>query len=261
MNFRDALITAYRQNPCQLLPNALWKTVALLDEWETAVSLNASQITHLEAWHKNKLFLLWDHNRHHTTATLNNLDTIEFALLHQDYIHLIAANQFPKREAYFRLINRSGSTKSVNLPPDFQITNVNTNMETELVAKLINKCYLDINMSTKTVESWLTHATFEPDLWIWIIDKTKGVPVGLGIAELDSTIAEGSLEWIQVFPDYRGHGIGTTIVQTLLDRLQNRAAFTTVAGQVNNTTNPEALYRRCGFEGNDIWWVLQENPE
>lgn len=34
------------------------------------------------------------------------------------------------------------------------------------------------------------------------------------------------------------------------------ADFATVSGKVNNITNPERVYRKCGFEGNDIWHVL-----
>jgi hypothetical protein len=45
-----------------------------------------------------------------------------------------------------------------------------------------------------------------------------------------------------------------------------KADFVTVSGRVDNRTNPERLYRRCGFEGNDVWCVLTmqdsmvENP-
>ena len=89
------------------------------------------------------------------------------------------------------------------------------------------------------------------------MDQTTKNPVALGIAEIDAQIREGSLEWIQVLPAYRGMGIGKSLVQELLFRLEKRANFTTVAGEVGNSTHPEALYRACGFEGNDIWWVFR----
>ena len=34
-NFRDALIAAYNEAPCQVLPNALWKTPAQLETLHT----------------------------------------------------------------------------------------------------------------------------------------------------------------------------------------------------------------------------------
>ena len=87
-------------------------------------------------------------------------------------------------------------------------------------------------------------------------EKDTGNIVGGGNADLDREIGEGILEWIQVLPEYRGHGIGQLIVNSLLDKMQGEAQFDTVSGKVNNPTNPEALYRKCGFAGNDVWHVL-----
>ena len=89
------------------------------------------------------------------------------------------------------------------------------------------------------------------------MDERKGIPVGLGIAEVDRMIPEASLDWIQVLPEYRGKGLGECIVLELLDRLRGRVEFTTVSGEVENQSNPEGLYRRCGFGGDGIWWVLR----
>lgn len=46
------------------------------------------------------------------------------------------------------------------------------------------------------------------------------------------------------------------IVDFLLTQMQDKAKFATVSGKVNNATNPEKLYRKCGFIGNDIWHIL-----
>ena len=35
MNFRDALLHVYRSKPCQVLPNALWKTLDTVDKMKT----------------------------------------------------------------------------------------------------------------------------------------------------------------------------------------------------------------------------------
>ncbi|MFA5524645.1 MAG: hypothetical protein WDA24_09850 [Tissierellales bacterium] len=37
------------------------------------------------------------------------------------------------------------------------------------------------------------------------------------------------------------------------------AEFTTVSGEVDNDTNPERLYRSCGFYGDDVWWLLRKS--
>ena len=70
-------------------------------------------------------------------------------------------------------------------------------------------------------------------------------------------IPEASLEYIQVLPEYRGRGLGECIVLELLTRLHGCVEFTTVSGEVESRTNPEGLYRRCGFRGDDVWWLLR----
>lgn len=61
-----------------------------------------------------------------------------------------------------------------------------------------------------------------------------------------------------MLPEYRGRGVGQSIVNELLRRMQGRADFATVSGKVNNLTRPERLYRRCGFTGDDMWHILTQ---
>ena len=53
-------------------------------------------------------------------------------------------------------------------------------------------------------------------------------------------------------------GLAKYIVSELLWRLKGKAGFATVSGQCNNSTNPEKLYRKCGFTGNDVWHILRK---
>jgi len=256
MNFREALIATYCENPCQVLPNALWKTLSWLDDWHTSFKVENSVVTQLEAWHENRLMLYWSHER----DRLPNLNQEpEFALVHQDYLGLFPVADFAVRTPYFRLIHNTDKIESsMSLPDGFAFVDVNVSQEAEAVASLIGQCYPDLRPDIETVKDWCEHPTFDPFLWIWIMDTAKSIPVGLGIAELDKTVQEGSLEWIQVLPAYRGLGLGKSIVQKLLLRLEKQAKFTTVSGQVDNSTKPEALYRSCGFTGNDVWWLLSQ---
>ena len=103
---------------------------------------------------------------------------------------------------------------------------------------------------------WTQHPVYDKALWIWIADKITGEYIGLGIAEYDRGVNEGSLEWIQVLPEYRGKGVGKAIVNELLRRLQ-KADFITVSGRADDKA-AERLYRTCGFEGDDIWCVVRK---
>ena len=52
--------------------------------------------------------------------------------------------------------------------------------------------------------------------------------------------------------------IGQLIVTELLSKMKDIADFATVSGKVDNTTNPEALYIKCGFAGDDVWHILHK---
>jgi GNAT superfamily N-acetyltransferase len=126
-----------------------------------------------------------------------------------------------------------------------------------MAADLIGRCYDTLEPSTETVRSWTQHPVYTADLWLWVVDTARDMPVGLGIAEFDGRVGEGSLEWIQVLPAYRGLGLGRAVVTELLRGLSPRAAFATVSGEAAGPQSPEAFYRRCGFQGDDVWWVLR----
>ena len=90
------------------------------------------------------------------------------------------------------------------------------------------------------------------------MDTTNGRVVASGIAEVDPGIREGTLEWIQVSPDYRRKGLGRYIVNGLLQRLYGKADFVTVSGKLNNPGNPLALYCSCGFTDCVVWHIVRK---
>lgn len=158
-----------------------------------------------------------------------------------------------KDEPYFRLYH---DLKTVRQPKreDIDII-IGTAEMLNIFVDIINKSYSDLSVTKEQMESYRKTPVFSPDLWILLKDAT-GAFVGCGIADHDKEIGEMILEWIQVLPFYRGRGYGQCIVNYLLAKAQGRAKFATVSGKVNNATNPEKLYRKCGFMGNDVWHIL-----
>lgn len=127
-----------------------------------------------------------------------------------------------------------------------------------LIMDLINRSYTDLTVTESQLQGYRETAAFTPDMWIIAYDTQTKACIGCGIADFDPEAREGVLEWIQVLPDCRGRGAGQFIVNELLRRMAGRADFATVSGRVDNAANPERLYRKCGFRGNDVWHILRE---
>ncbi len=158
-------------------------------------------------------------------------------------------------EPYFRLKNDLCRCAEPQLPDGFAVCEATCREYTEH----INGCYADIGISESELQGYTQRKVYCQNLWLAVCDKATGKIVATGIAELDREIHEGVLEWIQVSPGYRGRGLGKFLVLELLRRMKPIADFVTVSGQCNNPTSPEQLYRKCGFEGTDVWHILTKN--
>ena len=155
---------------------------------------------------------------------------------------------------YFRLFHTLNDVASLS-NDDFFIQTVDVEKQKGIVAAILNECY-NTKYSFKFVENLTKQRVFDNDLWIFIIERSTMLPVALGIADYDSEIREGSLEWVQVLPEKRRLGLGELIVNELLRRLKNKADFVTVSGEIDNSNKPDLLYRKCGFTGDDVWYVV-----
>lgn len=157
---------------------------------------------------------------------------------------------------FFRIIHRLDTINLVRLSDSYSLGTINLDTQLEDVVEIINNCYTDISVNLDEVKKWTKRAVFDNSLWVYIKETQDDKIIALGIAEIDKDIKEGVLEWIQVLPNYHGKGLGQSIVNELLKRMIGKVDFVTVSGEVENLTNPEALYRKCGFTGNDVWHIM-----
>lgn len=158
-------------------------------------------------------------------------------------------------ETYFRLYHHMKEVQSISLA-GYEIFTA-TDASIEDIVTVINQSYTDIQVSRGQIAGYRNTPAYMPDLWILVKERTTERLVGCGIADYDREAREVILEWIQVLPEYRRQGVGQAIVMELLYRAKDYAAFATVSGRIDNGTKPERLYRKCGFEGNDIWHILR----
>ena len=156
-------------------------------------------------------------------------------------------------EPYFRLFHSLKHLSPPQLPEGFRLCDITLRE----YADHINSCYDDIGVSESELYRSTTRPVYDAGLWIAVKEERTGAIAATGIGELDREIGEGILEWIQVSQAYRGRGLGRSLVSELLWRMRGSASFATVSGQCGNPTNPERLYRKCGFTGSDIWHVLR----
>ncbi len=254
-SFSQALTKTYVDNPCRVQATALWKTLGQIENFHSSFSMEKDQVKSLKIWNETMLHTFWD--RDYIDINDEDLKDFNMLLVHQSQLNDNMKEQFPNKKSYFKLMHNNKDIIDINIPEEYYIREVNINTELQMVSDLICSCYDDIKPNANEVIKWTKHPVFHNNLWIWIIEKKTERPVALGIAEIDMKIKEGALEWIQVLPDYHGKKLGKVLVVELLKRLKPYANFTTVSGEVNNLTNPERLYRSCGFIGNDIWHVLR----
>lgn len=133
------------------------------------------------------------------------------------------------------------------------------NYQATQLCEMINESYKHENIvvSEQDILQWKQHKTFREELCVYI-NADNGKMAASGIAEFDEVCREGIIEWVQVLPEYRGRGLGKKIVDVLLNRLKSiGASFVTVSGNLDNTSKPLELYRKCGFTGDDIWYICQ----
>ena len=161
--------------------------------------------------------------------------------------------QYADYQRFFRVKHRLNDLA----PIDFDYDIISIDHQAKQLCEMINASYKHehIAISEKEILQWKEHETFREDLCIYI-SANDGIMAASGIAEYDETCREGFIEWVQVLPEFRKRGLGKKIVFVLLSRLKSLGAeFVTVSGNLDNVFNPLALYRKCGFEGDDIWYV------
>ena len=158
-------------------------------------------------------------------------------------------------EPYFKMIHHLQTIPEAPLPEGYGI--IQAGMDD--FAAQINSCYTYEYISADELLDYRSHPVYMPELWVAVADLKRDIIVATGIAEYDSRIGEGILEWIQVLPEYRRKGLGAFIICELLRRLRlNQARFVTVSGRMNNESGPYALYTACGF-GNPVIWHVVKN--
>lgn len=235
----------YMSDPtCQ--PTAFWKFAT----WTESTDMNISERNGIHS------FVLGDSLVYRYPLDFGTLPEIDNQLSTLVFASQQAMDMSWTESKFFKLYHNHKAINSVVLSDDFEFINVAAD-ELNEVSQFINDNYEHTRATLGNVQSWTASKVYNQQLWIWIIHKTSKEKVALGIADLDEIRGEGSLEWIQVDSKFRGYGLGKALVNELLNRIALSGKFTSVSGEVDNLTQPERLYRACGFVGERIWHIYK----
>ena len=170
-------------------------------------------------------------------------------VIHKDSFE--PTSKFKKVEYFFKLIHK---LKTIPKRPR-NIQKIDLSNDLEELVDMINKSYHHENIfvSKEDIDKWLSAEICKPFIGLKIV--SDGKIIASGIACCDDEVKEGIIDWVQVLPEYRKQGFGKKIIDGLLYELSKIANFVIVSGSIGNKTNPEKIYKSCGFEGNDIWFV------
>lgn len=156
---------------------------------------------------------------------------------------------------YFRLIHHLKAIPEFNVT-EFELGGISANMIDEL-SNMINLSYTysSVGVSADYLRTLMTLEVYCPELWIGTFSSNR--IIGSVICEFDKNTGEAAIEWLQVLPEYRNSGIASALVCQALKKMRGIADFATVSGECENPANPEYVYRKCGFEGSDVWHILE----
>ncbi len=157
---------------------------------------------------------------------------------------------------FFRLIHDLSNIPEPHIP-EIELEIIPPNRTDELV-DMINRSYAhsEVRVSKDYIRSLTTTQVYCPGLWIGAILNER--LTGSIICDFDIEVGEAIIEWLQVLPEYRGRGIASALICKALKTMRGIADFATVSGECDNITNPESVYRSCGFNGDDVWHILNE---
>ncbi|MBO4878789.1 MAG: hypothetical protein J5544_00860 [Clostridia bacterium] len=173
-------------------------------------------------------------------------------ILREDFFDPALLSEYAD-EPYFKLVHRLNDLQKPALPAGFRTIDA----DAEAFAAHIRSCYRG-GPDADDPEFARLFAPENAALCLALVDEKTGMIAASAIADFDAAIREGTLEWVQVSPEYRMMGLGLYVVRELLLRLafMKNARFVTVSGRLKSESNPLVLYKKCGFGDEVIWHIL-----
>jgi len=254
----DLLENYYVQNPSQVSNIAFWKVIHFLKLGKVDYRTQDNK-HYLKCIYQNKMFFYasWIEkegklfeNIEDCNLTLDELRTLDFFLLNETQYKLLKPDG--DFEVSYPLFYKESNKPSCH---GYYVDSFDFEHDFEAAADFINKCYNIDSYTAKKVKAFTLDIAFDPELWVWIKQEASNEKAALAIGDFYTPIKEGSLDWVQVSPDFRGQGIGELLVYTLVKRIESKEGTIRVTGMA------DAFYERCGFEKASKWYIFDKKRE
>jgi len=257
MDYHQLLKKLYETKPDHVSNIAFWKLIHFADTAE--IHYKEDAYNHLWIVKDNRLFFYYSwkeegqgivENREKLLFSKEDLEAYDLVILNQTQYDLLdyqpdhveisqpfvyAGQEIPLRDQTLE---------------DFDLRAFDFERDYDEAALIINRAYDWASYTGDHVKAFKESPAYDPDLWVWLVEKKTGKKAALGIGDFYSPIKEGSLDWVQVDPDFSKRGLGKYLVKVLVDRIVSKG------GTIRVTGIADAFYQSCGLVTEEKWYIL-----
>ncbi len=258
MNYYEILEKLYLSNPTEVSNIAFYKQVNFLKTGQVNY-LEKDGYNHLYIVYENKVFFYYSW-KEVKDQLIENTESIIFTEEDLDSYDLIMLN-----EVQYNLIKNKNRRVEISRPlyydnkkilvnektiEDFEVVAFDFDSDYKEAAEMICRCYKEYKYTERHIKQMTATIAFDPDMWVWIVEKSTNKKAALGIGDFYHPIKEGTLDWIQVDPSFHKRGVGQLLVESLISRIIKKQGSVRVTGVVDE------FYKKCGLITKDDWYVI-----
>ena len=171
---------------------------------------------------------------------------------------------------YIKSIHYLQSIKMIPLNEHYFIHSVGFD-ELGKVVEIFNSCYEDVKVTLEEINKHWNGEDVDRDYWCFLYSKKDFIlhketkikdyqPIGLCIVDYNKEIGEASLFCLGIKPQYRGKGLGLSLLKEVMLRASSTAKFMVTSYPVKNDFGLDNFFKQAGFTDETLWHYLKKNP-
>jgi GNAT superfamily N-acetyltransferase len=263
----DLIKALYRERPHAALYTPFCKIRDVLAECSYLVSTDGQRLSAAVAYTQDSIEFAWALPGR--AETLRNLIVQARHRLRQvSFVAVVETGSrswsqvlgLPMLGRYYRSYLPTVEAPLVELPEGYRFLPLDATADAEQAAGILNHAYPSLRHLTSAarIQKLAARPYYRPDLWFFLQQVSTGALVGLALGGFCEELAEGFIDWVEVIPRHRGHGLGRLLILEAIRRLSPEAEFITGSGSLDAPFVVGDLYERCGFSQTRQWTVLGE---